>query len=99
MTNYIIDTMVDPATGKTTVSVTTYGPQGEAYQDRWVSNAVSAAVAGGGGVMTTSPSINLNALDVVAEATVAGAQLAAAVAAGTQAPGALVEANPDPMDT
>lgn len=98
MANYIIDTMVDATTGKTTVSVTTYGAQGQVYQDKWVSGLPAGVPTAATGVTVSSVSANLSALDVLDEAAVAGAQLSANVAAGLQAVGVLSEPNPDPSE-
>jgi hypothetical protein len=97
MGNYIIDTTVDPVTGKTTVSVTTYGLQGQTYQNKWVSGQPPAAFAPASTAIT-APSVNLSAPDVLNEAVVAGNQLVVAVAAGTQSPGVVLQPNPDPSE-
>lgn len=94
--NYIIDTSVDPATGRTTVSVTAYGPQGQAYQNKWLSG--QPAVSPVPGAIVTTPGGNLSALDVVNEAAVGAAQLLANMATNAQPAGVVVEPNPDPSE-
>jgi len=95
--NWTTETTTDPATGKTTVTVSVAGAQSRRYQTQWVSGAPAAVAPSLAGAVVASNAALRNA-DVLAESAVAGTALLAQVNAGTAVAGVVVEANPDPTE-
>lgn len=87
VTNWITETSVDAATGRTLVTITVAGPQSERYQQSWLSDAAVPAAPSGAGV-SSAPGIAQSNPAVATESGIAGPLLAAAVKAKTVAPSA-----------
>jgi len=79
--NWTTETTTDPATGKTTVTVTVADAQSRRYQTQWVSGAPAAVAPSLAGTVAAS-NVALGNADVLAEQQVAGTALLAAVNAG-----------------
>ncbi len=97
ITNWTTETVVDPVSGKTTVTVTVADATSRPIQDTWVSGAPAAVAPAIAGKVPVA-NAQLGNADVVAEAMVAGTALLAAVNSGAMVAGDVVVANPDPSE-